>query len=295
MSDYQIRLTAADGALRAFIAQSRDLVGEAARRHRPSPVVAAALGRLLTAGAMMGPMLKNDGDLLTLTIRGQGPVSGLVVTADRLGRVKGYASQPQADVPNKANGKLDVSGVIGPGTLTVTRSADKGQPYGSTVALQTGEIAEDLTYYFAQSEQTPSVVGLGVLVDLDHSIRQAGGFIIQVMPGASDQVLDALEAKLQGLDSVTQLFEAGHTPESIADLLFSDLTYTIYDRMPISFQCQCSRERTDRSLISLGAASLEEILREDQGAEVLCHFCNEAYTYSAQDLQALIDSLKERA
>lgn len=291
MSDSLVRLTAGQGSLRAFIAQTRDLVNEASQRHQASPVVAAGLGRLLTAGAMMGPMLKNPGDLVTLTVRGGGPVGGMVVTADPSGRVKGYAGNPQATVPNKANGKLDVGGLIGLGTLTVTRSGDQGEPYGSTVILQSGEIAEDLTYYFAQSEQTPSVVSLGVLVDTDHSIRQAGGFLIQVLPGAEDPVIDALEAKLLEIPPITQLFEEGHTPESIADLLFADMCYIAYKPTPLAFVCDCSREKTDRSLISLGAQSLQEMIDEDGKAEVVCHFCNEHYTYTEEDLQALRQQL----
>lgn len=288
MKDHLLRISAADGMIRGFFATTKETVDRAASIHQTSAVMAAALGRLLTAGAMMGVMLKDDSDLLTLRIKGDGPAGGLVVTADKEARVRGYASNPQADVPNYDNGKLNVGGVLGPGYLTVTKSMGFGEPYSSTIALQSGEIAEDLTYYFAQSEQTPSAVGLGVLVDTDYHIKQAGGFIVQLMPGASDTCIRSLEEKLPALHNITSMFEQGHTPESMAELLFQDMGYFVTDRLPVSFHCNCSRERTERALISIGSQELQTILDEDGKASVQCHFCNETYEYGDEALKDLI-------
>lgn len=288
MNDYLLRVSAADGMIRGFFANTKETVDCATAIHQTSAVMAAALGRLLTAGAMMGVMLKDDHDLLTLRIKGDGPAGGLIVTANRQAQIRGYAANPQADVPNKTNGKLNVSGVIGSGYLTVTKAMGFGEPYSSTIALQSGEIAEDFTYYFAQSEQTPSAVALGVLVDTDYHIKQAGGFIIQLMPGASESCIRQLEEKLASLESITSLYEQGHTPETLIDLLFQDMGYHIMDRLPISFHCNCSRERTERALISIGRQELESILEEDGKASVQCHFCNETYEYGDEALKALI-------
>lgn len=286
--DYILRTTAAGGMIRAFFASTRHTVNKAAELHHTSAVMAAALGRLLTAGAMMGLMLKNDGDLLTLKVKGSGPAGGLLVTADRNGHVKGYPQNPMADVPNKPNGKLDVSGVIGAGTLTVIKDMGLSEPYNGTIELQTGEIAEDITYYFVQSEQTPSAVSLGVLVDVDYSIRQAGGFIIQLMPGASEEALDYLEQKLSGLDSLTNLYEQGHTPESLAKLLFEEIGYEELARTPVSFHCDCSQERARRVLLSMGKEELIRLKEEDHTASLNCQFCNREYRFDEQALDALI-------
>ena len=286
--DYILRITAAGGMIRAFFATTRNTVNTAAQLHHTTAVMSAALGRLLTAGAMMGLMLKNDGDLLTLKIKGDGPAGGLLVTADKNGHVKGYPQNPAADVPNKANGKLDVSGAIGTGTLTVIRDMGLSEPYNGTIELQTGEIAEDITYYFAQSEQTPSAVSLGVLVDVDYSIRQSGGFIIQLMPGATDDTIGYLEQKLNGLDSLTALYEQGHTPESLAELLFADIGYEETDRTPVAFHCDCSRERARRVLLSMGKEELIKFKEEDHAAALNCQFCNREYRFDAGELDALI-------
>lgn len=286
--DYILRVTAADGMIRAFLADTRKTVYTSSELHHTSAVVSAALGRLLTAGAMMGLMLKNDGDLLTLKIRGTGPVGGLLVTADRNGRVKGYPQNPAADVPNKPNGKLDVSGVIGAGTLTVIKDMGLSEPYNGTIELKSGEIAEDITYYFVQSEQTPSAVSLGVLVDGDYTIRQAGGFIIQLMPGASEEVLNYLENKLNGLDSLTNLYEQGHTPESLAGLLFAEIGYEELERTPVCFHCDCSLERAKRVLISMGHDELTRLRQEDHSAELHCQFCNREYHFDEPELDDLI-------
>ncbi|MFP5527356.1 Hsp33 family molecular chaperone HslO [Peptococcus simiae] len=290
--DYQLRITAADGQLRAFVATSRNTVNQAAQIHQTSPVMSAALGRLMTATVMMGTMLKDDKDMITASIRADGPAGGLIATADRHGHVKGYVGNPQADMPKRPDGKLNVGGIIGQGRLTVSKDMGAGEPYNSTVALRSGEIAEDFTYYFAQSEQVPSAVALGVLVDVDYSIRQAGGLIIQLLPKASEATISYLEDQLQGLGALTDLLEAGQTPEDIADRLFSQVGYQILDKTPLSWVCQCSRAKTEKALISLGPKDLKEILLEDGQADVKCHFCTESYHFSAEDLQALIQRLE---
>ena len=287
--DYIVRATAAQGSIRAFAAVTRGLTEEARQTHRTSPVVTAALGRLLTAGAMMGIMLKGEKDLLTLTVRGDGPVQGLTVTADCAGRVKGFPYQPEVWIPRKPNGKLDVGGAVGRGTLTVVRDQGMKEPYSSQVQLQTGEVADDLTYYFVTSEQVPSSVGLGVLVDRDQSVRQAGGFIVQLMPGAPDEVLDRLEANLGKVSSVTSLLEEGLTPEEILDRLLEGMEPEILDTRPAEFFCGCSRERVEKVLISLGKKELQEMIDDGKPAELHCHFCNRKYAFSVDELRKILD------
>ena len=221
MQDYMIRATAADDSIRAFAATTRQMVEDARRAHDTTPVCTAALGRLLTGGVMIGSMLKEDKALVTIQIRGDGPAGGLTVTADSHFHAKGYVNNPHVQIPLKPNGKLDVSGAIGKGTLTVIRDIGLKEPYVGTIQMPSAEIAEDLTLYFAESEQIPSSVGLGVLVDRDWSVRQAGGFILQLMPGAGDEVIDRLEKKIAGLRSVTDLLEQGMLPEDILGELIS--------------------------------------------------------------------------
>lgn len=291
MNDYQIRLTAANGEIRAFIASTRDMVNTAASLHQTSPVMSAALGRLLTATVMMGTMLKDDKDMITAGIRADGPAGGLLATADRHGHVKGYVGNPTADVPKRPDGKLNVGGVIGKGRLTVSKDMGSREPYNSTVALRSGEIAEDFTYYFAQSEQIPSAVALGVLVDVDYSIRQAGGLIVQLMPGASEATIAYLEEKLQDLGALTDRFDAGQTPEALVEDLFGEIGYQLLEQTPLSWQCNCSRDKTEKALIAIGRKELSTLLAQDGKADLECHFCTASYHFSADDLQALIDSL----
>lgn len=291
MNDYQIRLTAANGEIRAFIASTRDTVNTAASLHQTSPVMSAALGRLLTATVMMGTMLKDDKDMITAGIRADGPAGGLLATADRHGHVKGYVGNPAADVPKRLDGKLNVGGVIGKGRLTVSKDMGSREPYNSTVALRSGEIAEDFTYYFAQSEQIPSAVALGVLVDVDYSIRQAGGLIVQLMPGVSEATIAYLEEKLQDLGALTDRFDAGQMPEALAEDLFGEIGYQILEQTPLSWQCNCSRDKTEKALIAIGRKELNTLLAQDGKADLECHFCTASYHFSADDLQALIDSL----
>lgn len=287
MKDYLVRATAADAQIRGFACTTRDVVETAREAHNTSPVVTAALGRLLSAGVMMGSMLKGEEDLITLQIKGDGPVGGLTVTADASGRVKGYANVPDVILPAKPNGKLDVSGAIGRGILSVIRDMGLKDPYVGQTDLQTGEIAEDLTYYFAASEQVPSSVGLGVLMNRENTVRQAGGFIIQLMPFAEDAVIRRLEQNLQKVTSVTSILDAGNTPEQILEVLLEGMGPVITDTMPVSFLCSCQRSRVEKALISIGGAELKSMIEEGREIEVNCHFCNRNYTFSVEELKEL--------
>lgn len=292
MSDYIVRATAANAQIRAFAINSKDIVEEARRIHDLSPVVSAALGRLLTAGAMMGSMLKNDTDLVTLQIRGDGPVKGLTVTADAKARVKGNAIEPQVMLPPNALGKLDVGGAVGVGYLNVIKDMGLKEPYVGQTQLQTGEIAEDLTYYFATSEQVPSAVGLGVLMEKDNTVRQAGGFIVQLMPFAEDSVIDALEEKLKNMDTVTNILDAGNTPEQLLEILLGDLGLEIIDTMPASYYCNCSIERVEKAIISIGEKEIQEMIDEGKSIEVKCQFCDKAYNFEVDNLKELLKQSK---
>lgn len=289
MSDYILRVTAMDGMVRGFFATSKNTVQKALDAHHTSPVATAALGRLLTGGAMMGLMLKGENDKLTLQLKGDGPGGPVLVTADSKGKVKGYIANPSASVPNKANGKLDVSGLVGKGVLTVIRDEPFGAPYNGSVEIVSGEIAEDLAYYFAQSEQVPSVVSLGVLVQ-NTKLWQAGGFIIQLLPGASEEVTRHLEEKLKGLPSLTTLYSEGHTPESLVEFFFGEGNYTITEKVAMDFYCDCSREKVEKALIAIGKTELETIIKEDKKAELHCHFCNKDYFFNEDDLKNLIEN-----
>lgn len=287
MADYIVRATAANAQIRAFAITSRDTVEHARSAHDLSPVVTAALGRLMTGAVMMGSMLKGGKDLLTLQINGRGPVRSLVVTADAGGHVKGYAGSPQAMMPPNNAGKLDVGGVIGKGTLTVIKDMGLKEPYSSTVALQTGEIGDDLTYYFAASEQVPSVVALGVLMDRNNTVKQAGGFILQLMPFTEEAVIGALEKKLASLAPVTTLLEEGKSPEQILEDVLGDLGVEFTDRIPVSFYCNCSKERVEKVLTSLSREELKDLIDEGKDVELNCHFCNTDYTFSVEELRKL--------
>lgn len=285
MSDYIVRATAADAQIRAFACTTRELVEKARMAHDTSPVVTAALGRLLSAGVMMGSMLKGDGDILTIQIKGDGPVNGITVTADSKGNVKGYANVPDVIIPAKPNGKLDVSGAIGSGYLSVIKDMGLKEPYVGQVTLQTGEIAEDLTYYFASSEQVPSSVGLGVLMEKNNTVKQAGGFIIQLMPFADDEIIERLEQNLKNINSVTSILDAGNSPEQMLDIVLEGLNPEITDTMPAAFSCNCSRERVEKALISIGKAELKSMIEDGREIELNCHFCNTNYVFSVEELK----------
>ena len=284
MSDIIVRATAANAELRAFAATTRDLVETARVAHNTSPVITAALGRLLTAGAMMGAMQKGDADILTLQIKCGGPVKGLTVTADAHANVKGYAIVPDVMLPPNSVGKLDVGGALGPGFLTVIKDLGLKEPYVGETMLQTSEIAEDLTYYFATSEQTPSTVGLGVLMEHDNTVKQAGGFIIQLMPFASDETIDRLEENLSKVKSVTALLDSGMTPKKMLEYLLDGLNPEITDSLPTKFYCNCSKDRVAKALYSLNKSDLDEMINDGKDIEVNCHFCNKNYTFSVDEL-----------
>ena len=288
LSDYIVRATAKQAQIRAFAITSRELVETARQKHNTSPVVTAALGRLLSAGAMMGSMLKADTDILTLQVKGDGPMHGLTVTADAKARVKGYADVPDVLLPPNAKGKLDVGGAIGNGILSVIKDMGLKEPYCGQTVLQTGEIAEDLTYYFATSEQIPSSVGLGVLMNKDNTVRQAGGFIIQVMPDTEDEVIDKLEAKLNEVKSVTDMLEKGMTPEDILRYILGDMDVEILETIPTEYKCNCSRERVSRAIASIGKKDLQEMIDEGKPIEVNCQFCGSHYNFDTEQLKELI-------
>ncbi len=287
MSDYLVRATAAEAQIRAFACTTKGVVEAARQAHDTSPVVTAALGRLLSAGAMMGSMQKGEEDLLTLQIKGDGPMQGLLVTADSKGGVKGYANVPDVILPANALGKLDVAGAVGHGTLSVIRDMGLKEPYVGQTLLQTGEIAEDLTYYFASSEQVPSSVGLGVLMERDNTVRQAGGFIVQLMPFAEDGAIDRLERNLSGITSVTAMLDAGDTPEQMLGRILEGLDCQVTDTCPVAFSCNCSKERIEKVLISLGKKEIQDMIHEGREVEVNCHFCNTHYRFSVEELKGI--------
>lgn len=284
MKDYIVRATAAGAQIRAFAATTRNLVEEARKAHNTSPVMTAALGRLLTAGAMMGVMSKGEKDLLTLQIRGDGPGRGLTVTADSLGRVKGYPLAADVILPANSQGKLDVSGAMGSGILSVIRDMGMKEPYVGQTPLQNGEIAEDLTYYFAASEQVPSSVGLGVLMERDNTVKQAGGFILQLMPDTEEAVVARLEENLAKVSSVTTLLEEGNTPEQILRLLLEGLDVELTDTLETKFFCNCDKSRVEKALISIGREELQAMIDEGREIEVNCQFCNRHYVFSVEEL-----------
>ena len=289
MNDYIVRATAGNGSIRAFAATTRHLVQHAREVHHTSPVASAALGRMLTAAAMMGTMLKGEKDILTLQVRGEGPLQGIVVTSDSKAQVKGYVFNPGVEVPDLIPGKLNVSGAIGAGHMSIIKDIGMREPYAGKIELVTGEIAEDLTYYFAQSEQTPSAIGLGVLVETDTSIRRAGGFIIQLLPDATDEMIDRLEKKLATIPYVSDLLDMGATPEDILQMILGDFDLNILDKVPTTFYCNCTRERVEKALISIGKEELEKIIREDKKANLHCHFCSKEYDFTEEQLVELLE------
>ena len=287
MEDYIVRATAANAQIRAFAASTTELVEQARQRHNTSPVASAALGRLLTGGVMMGSMMKNPTDILTLQVKCAGPIGGLTVTADSQGNVKGYVNHPDVLLPPK-NGKLDVGGALGAGFLNVIKDMGLKEPYSGQTVLQTGEIAEDLTYYFATSEQVPSSVGLGVLMEKDNTVKCAGGFIVQVMPFIEDEVLERLEKNIQNIQSVTAMLDNGHTPEDMRAKVLEGLELEIVDTLPAHFSCNCSKERIEKAIISIGKKDIQSMIDDGKDIEVKCHFCNTAYNYTVDELKELL-------
>ena len=287
MNDYIIRGTAANDQVRFFAAYTKDVVETARQKHNTSPVATAALGRLLTAGAMMGSMCKNDSDVITLQIQCSGPIGGLTVTADSKANVKGYVNNPDVMLPPSKEGKLDVGKALDLGVLTVIKDIGLKEPYSGQTHLVSGEIAEDLTYYFATSEQIPSAVGLGVLMNKDNTVRQAGGFIIQLLPFTDEKIIEQLEKKITEMKSVTEMLEEGMTPEMLLEEILGDFGLEITDTLPAQFSCNCSKERITKALISIGKKDLQEMIDDGEPIEVNCHFCNTNYTFSIDELKEI--------
>ena len=287
--DYIVRATAAEGMIRAFAATTRNTVEEARAHHNTSPVATAALGRLLTGAAMMGSDMKNEQDLLTIRINCDGPIGVLLVTADNSGHVKGYVNNPQVMLPPNDKGKLDVGGALDLGVLSVIKDIGLKEPYVGQTILVTGEIAEDLTYYFATSEQVPSTVALGVLMNKDNTVRQAGGFIIQLMPGASDEIIDKLEQRISQISSITAMLDKDMTPEDILEQVIGDFELKINDRMDCSFMCDCTRERVSKALISVGREELQSMIDEGKDVELQCHFCSKKYVFTPKELEGMLE------
>lgn len=288
MSDMIVRATAADAQIRVFVAYTKDMVEEARSRHNTSPVATAALGRLLTAGAMMGSMLKGEKDILTLKVNASGPIEGITVTADSKGRVKGYVGNPNVILPANDVGKLDVAGAVGIGFIDVIKDMGLKEPYVGQTVLQTSEIAEDLTYYFATSEQTPSSIGLGVLMNKNNTVAQAGGFIIQLMPFATEEVISKLEENLSQVKSVTSLLSEGYGPLELLELLCKDLDPLVNDTIETGFHCNCDRERVEKALISIGRDEINDIIADGKDITMNCHFCNTDYVFEIDYLKELV-------
>lgn len=294
MSDKVIRATACDSYIRAFAADVTESAETARTLHGTSPVMSAALGRLLAAGAMMGTMMKGEDDLLTLSIRGDGPGKGVTVTSDSKGNIKGYAIVPDAEVPSKIPGKLNVGDAIGEGFLSVSMDLGLKEPYNGTCELQSGEIGDDLAYYFTVSEQTPSAVGLGVKVETDCSVSRAGGFIVQIMPDAPEDAISALEEKLKGITHVTKLMDEGKDPAQILELLLGDLDLNITDQEEVRFNCNCSHDRVLGTLATISEADIKEMVESGEEVEVVCQFCSSKYKIGTEELKEILEQRSKK-
>lgn len=286
--DYVVRGTAAGGQIRGFAAATKNLTEYARQAHNTSPVATAALGRLLTAGAMMGNMLKGEKDILTLQIQSQGPLQGITVTADSHGNVKGYVGNPNVCIPANAKGKLDVAGAVGDGFLRVIKDMGLKEPYLGQVELSSGEIAEDLTYYFAVSEQVPSSVGLGVLMNRDNTVRQAGGFLIQLMPDTQEKVIERLEKNIRALKPVTTMLDEGLTPRQMLETVLEGFEVELLESSLCRFFCNCDRKRVEKALISVGKKEIRDMIQEGKDIELNCHFCSSHYLFTPDDLKELL-------
>lgn len=288
MSDYMIRATAAGGQIRVFAITSKEMTETARKHHGTSPIMTAALGRLMSGAVMMGAMMKGDKDLLTIKMSGSGPAKGITVTADSQGNVKGYPQVPDVVLPANAQGKLDVGGAIGAGILTVIKDMGLKEPYVGQIALQTGEVADDLTYYFATSEQVPSSVGLGVLMNKDNTVKRAGGFIIQLMPFTDEETIDKLEKQIGKMSSVTALLEKDDMPEVLLKEILGEIPFEVTDKMDTRFYCNCSKERITKVLAGIGKEDMKEMIAEGDPIEVCCDFCNTNYTFETDELKEII-------
>lgn len=290
MEDHIVRATAADGSIRAFAAVTKELVQEAHDIHGTTGAATAALGRTLTAAAMMARMLKNDNDVMTIQIKGDGPLGLIVVVSDARSNVRGYVHNPQVYLPLNAAGKFDVAGAVGRnGYLNVIKDLGLKEPYVGYVELVSGEIGEDIAYYFASSEQVPTVVAVGVLVNPDESVATAGGYIIQLMPGADEEIVRYLEEKVLLADSVTYMLSSGMDASAVLDSLLGEKGLQVIDRLPCKYRCNCSRDRMERNLISLGVKEIRKMADEQHGAELQCHFCNTKYRFTEEELRSLAE------
>ncbi|MCJ0931664.1 Hsp33 family molecular chaperone HslO [Virgibacillus halodenitrificans] len=290
MKDYLIKATAHNGMVRAYASTTTETIEEARRRHDTWATASAALGRTITISAMMGAMLKGE-DSLTVKVEGRGPIGAILADANANGEVRGYVSNPHVDFELNDKGKLDVARAVGTdGNISVIKDLGLKDYFTGEVPIISGEISEDFTYYFANSEQVPSAVGAGVLINPDHSVLAAGGFIIQVMPGAEEEVISQLEEEIQSLPAISALIQQGNTPEQILERLFGKENVKVHETMPIEFRCKCSKERVEQAIIGLGKEEIEQMIEEDHGAEANCHFCNETYEFTETDLEKLLDS-----
>ncbi len=292
--DYMVRAVAANQQIRAFAITSKNLVEEARSRHDTSPLATAALGRVLSGTLMMSDMLKNDKDLITVKFEGNGPLGAVTATADHHGNVKGFIQNPHVELPLKANGHLDVGQGIGGGTLTVIRDLDLKNTYSGQVAIHSGEIADDLTYYFVDSEQVPSSVGLGVLVDTDCTVRRAGGFLVQLMPFADDAIIDKLEENLRHLEDVTVMLEKGMTPEDMLKVVLDGFDVEFNETTDVQFHCNCDRDRVERALMLIGTKDLDEIIEAGKEIELACQFCGKKYQFSIEDVKAIREEIRKQ-
>lgn len=295
MKDYIVRATAAGGTVRVFAALTTEMVEKARTTHDLSPVATAALGRTLTAVAMMSMMLKNESDTITLQIKGDGPLGGIVTVADGKSKIRGYVNNPKVFIPLNTEGKLDVASAVGKtGYLNLIRDMGLKEPYIGYVDLISGEIAEDISYYYAHSEQVPTALALGVLVDTDESVINAGGYLIQLMPDADESLIKYIENTIRAIPSITEMISYGETPETILEILFGEKDIVISERTEIDYVCNCSREKMERNLISLGEKEIREIIEEQQSAELVCHFCNSTYHFNEAELKKLVREIKKK-
>lgn len=287
-SDYIVRATAANHQIRAFAISSTNTIEEARQRHNTSPIATVALGRLMSAGAMMGTMMKGDDDIITIQIKGDGPIGGLTVTADAKANVKGYVNNPEVMLPLNSAGQLDVEKALGIGVLSVIKDIGLKEPYVGDTILVTSDVTQDITYYFATSEQVPTSVGLSVIMSKDNTVKSAGGFIIQLLPDASEEIISALEKKIKEVKNVTIMLEHGYTPEQMLEELLGEFGLDILDKIPTQFYCNCSKERMSRALISIGRKELSSLIEEGRTIEVNCHFCGSHYNFDVEELKDLL-------
>lgn len=293
MDDYLIRAITTNKELRALAVKSTEVVAEAQRRHQTTPVATAALGRVLSGALLTGSLVKSGEEIL-LKVEGDGPAGKIIAEANQEGYVRGYISNPDLEFYTTESGKLDVAKAVGSGELSLTKFMSMKEPYKGSVPLVSGEIGDDLTYYFTASEQIPSAVGLGVLVDKDLSVKAAGGFLIQLLPDASEETIQLLEDNLKKVKSVSALIEKGMSPEDILDKLLGNLDYRVVARKNVQFKCRCSRDRSYELIAGLGRDEIEETLKEQGKLEVRCHFCNQSYTFEKDEVEEMLEELDKK-